>query len=153
MSYIYKKLSDVDLVTSAANPNILIEDNGDIKKIPVYQISNTHVKADWEEDDANSPAFILNKPDLRVGSGGSSGGAKVITYTYNSGSWWDEDAEGYANASDFLDEWNDGCIINFQEGDYQSRAMSVHYLPSSGGYSLEVQRISRDGQIIIEDLW
>lgn len=32
MAYSYKKLADVTLVESAVEPNILIEDSGDIKK-------------------------------------------------------------------------------------------------------------------------
>ena len=64
MAYNYKKLADVNLVESAVEPNILIEDSGDIKKISAPNLVTTQVKADWEETDPNSAAFILNKPDL-----------------------------------------------------------------------------------------
>lgn len=32
MAYVYKKLTDVPLVESAIEPNVIIEDSGDIKK-------------------------------------------------------------------------------------------------------------------------
>lgn len=34
MAYVYKKLTDVPLVESAIEPNVIIEDSGDIKKFP-----------------------------------------------------------------------------------------------------------------------
>ena len=72
MAYAYKKLADVTLVESAAEPNVLIEDSGDVKKIPVSNLVAKQARADWEETDPNSLAFILNKPDLS-----QTGGAAV----------------------------------------------------------------------------
>ena len=39
MAYNYKKLADVTLVESTTEPNILIEDSGDIKKISASNIA------------------------------------------------------------------------------------------------------------------
>ena len=72
MSYEFTKLSDVTLVdTPASSANVLIEEGGTVKKVPKAKIG---AQADWNETNANSPAFILNKPEL-------GGGAKV-TYLF-----------------------------------------------------------------------
>ena len=76
MAYVYKKLTDVSLVESAIEPNVIIEDSGDIKKISAHNLVTPQTRADWEEKDPNSFAFILNKPDLS-----KVGGANVVTYT------------------------------------------------------------------------
>ena len=112
MAYSYKKLADVTLVESAVEPNILIEDSGDIKKISAPNLVTTQVKADWEETDPNSAAFILNKPDLS-----QAGGANVITYTISnttSGTklWLNNAA---ATAQSVIDEWKNGSILRIDE--------------------------------------
>ena len=112
MAYSYKKLADVTLVESAAEPNILIEDSGDVKKIPASNLVAKQTRADWEETDPNSLAFILNKPDLS-----QAGGANVITYTLSSTSsgtilWLNNAA---ATAQSVIDEWNNGSILRINE--------------------------------------
>ena len=74
MAYVYKKLTDVPLAESAIEPNVIIEDSGDIKKISASNLAAKQTRADWEETDPNSLAFILNKPDLS-----QVGGANVVT--------------------------------------------------------------------------
>ena len=74
MAYSYKKLTDVALVETAETPNLLIEEGGDIKKISASNLVTPQTKANWEETDPNSFAFILNKPDLS-----QVGGANVVT--------------------------------------------------------------------------
>ena len=112
MAYTYKKLADVTLVESAAEPNILIEDSGDIKKIPASNIATPQTRADWEETDPNSFAFILNKPDLS-----QAGGANVVTYTISSTSsgkklWLNNAA---ATSQSVIDEWKNGSILRIDE--------------------------------------
>ena len=112
MAYNYKKLADVTLVESAAEPNILIEDSGDIKKIPASNIATPQTRADWEETDPNSFAFILNKPDLS-----QAGGANVVTYTISSTSsgkklWLNNAA---ATSQSVIDEWKNGSILRIDE--------------------------------------
>ena len=108
MAYNYKKLADVNLVESAVEPNILIEDSGDIKKISATNLVTTQVKADWEETDPNSAAFILNKPDLS-----QTGGANVVTYTVASSAL---NLNGVAvTAQSVIDEWKNGSILRIDE--------------------------------------
>ena len=108
MAYTYKKLTDVDLVESAEAPNLLIEEGGDIKKIPSSNLVTTQTKADWEETDPNSAAFILNKPDLS-----QAGGANVVTYTIVSGALNLNGAT--VTAQSVIDEWKNGSILRIDE--------------------------------------
>lgn len=108
MAYTYKKLTDVALVESAEMPNLLIEDGGDIKKISASNLITTQTKADWEETDPNSSAFILNKPDLS-----QVGGANVVTYTIASSAL---NLNGVAvTAQSVIDEWNNGSILRINK--------------------------------------
>ena len=108
MAYNYKKLADVTLVESATEPNILIEDSGDIKKISASNITTPQTRADWEETDPNSFAFILNKPDLS-----QVGGANVVTYTVAGSAL---NLNGVAvTAQSVIDEWKNGSILRIDE--------------------------------------
>ena len=108
MAYNYKKLADVTLVESATEPNILIEDSGDIKKISASNIATPQTRADWEETDPNSFAFILNKPDLS-----QVGGANVVTYTVVGSAL---NLNGVAvTAQSVIDEWKNGSILRIDE--------------------------------------
>lgn len=108
MAYTYKKLTDVDLVESAEAPNLLIEEGGDIKKISASNLVTSRTKADWEETDPNSFAFILNKPDLS-----QVGGANVVTYTIASGAL---KLNGIVvPGQSVIDEWNNGSILRINE--------------------------------------
>ena len=108
MAYSYKKLADVTLVESAAEPNVLIEDSGDIKKISASNLVTPQTKSDWEETDPNSPAFILNKPDLS-----QTGGANVVTYTIAGGAL---NLNGVAvTRQSVIDEWKNGSILRIDE--------------------------------------
>ncbi len=105
MAYSYKKLADVALAESAVEPNILIEDSGDIKKISASNLGAKQTRADWEETDPNSFAFILNKPDL--------GGANVVTYTVSGSTL---NLNGVAvTAQSVIDEWKNGSILRIDE--------------------------------------
>ena len=108
MAYSYKKLTDVALVDTAETPNLLIEEGGDIKKISASNLVTPQTKADWEETDPNSFAFILNKPDLS-----QVGGANVVTYTIASSAL---NLNGVAvTAQSVIDEWNNGSILRINE--------------------------------------
>lgn len=125
MAYNYKKLADVNLVESAVEPNILIEDSGDIKKISAPNLVTTQVKADWEETDPNSAAFILNKPDLS-----QAGGANVVTYTVAGGVL---KLNGVAvTRQSVIDEWKNGSILRIDEGQSLSEIYSIFYTVASG---------------------
>lgn len=114
MAYNYTKLSDVTLVDSVVKPNILVEDGGEIKRIPSSNIVTSgsptqQVRADWAEEDETSLAFILNKPDLsNVG-----GGANVVTYSLASGMLFTNGSQ--ATRQSIIDEWNNGSILKINE--------------------------------------
>ena len=135
MAYNYKKLTDVVLVESAEMPNILIEDDGDIKKISASNLVTPQTKADWDETNPNSAAFILNKPDLS-----QVGGANVITYTISSTSsgtklWLNNAA---ATSQSVIDEWKNGSILRIDEtnslsGGSVGAVSNIKYSLGSGG--------------------
>ena len=118
MAYSYKKLADVTLVESAVEPNVLIEDSGDVKKIPASNLVAKQTRADWEEKDPNSLAFILNKPDLS-----QAGGANVVTYTLASGAL---KLNGVAvTAQSVIDEWKNGSILRIDETNSTGGSLST----------------------------
>lgn len=130
MAYTYKKLIDVALVESAETPNVLIEDSGDIKKIPSSNLVTSQTKADWAETDPNSFAFILNKPDLS-----QAGGANVITYTISGTELWLNGAA--ATAQSVIDEWKNGSILRIDEtnpttGGSLGAVSNIKYTQGSG---------------------
>ena len=133
MAYTYKKLADVPLVESAAEPNILIEDSGDVKKISASNLVTTQTRADWEETDPNSFAFILNKPDLS-----QVGGANVVTYTISAGVL---KLNGVAvTAQSVIDEWKNGSILRINEtntisGGSLGAVSNIKYTIASGALS------------------
>ena len=130
MAYAYKKLADVTLVESAAEPNVLIEDSGDVKKIPASNLVAKQTRADWEETDPNSLAFILNKPDLS-----QVGGANVVTYTVAGSAL---NLNGVAvTAQSVIDEWKNGSILRIDEpfglnGSSLSAVSNIVYTIASG---------------------
>lgn len=135
MAYTYKKLTDVALVESAETPNILIEDDGDIKRISSSNLVTPQTKADWDETDPNSAAFILNKPDLS-----QVGGANVVTYTISSTSsgtkLWLNGA--VATRQSVIDEWRNGSILRIDEtnslnGGSLGAVSNIKYGLGSGG--------------------
>lgn len=125
MAYTYKKLSDVDLVTSATDPNLLIEDNGDIKKISASNVVVPQSKADWNETDANSSAFILNKPDLS-----NVGGANIVTYTISGTSLQLNNVN--VTASEIINEWDSGSILRINNGIESGFVVGISYGTASG---------------------
>lgn len=133
MAYNYKKLADVTLVESAAEPNVLIEDSGDIKKISASNLGAKQTRADWEETDPNSLAFILNKPDLS-----QTGGANVVTYTVAGSAL---NLNGVAvTAQSVIDEWKNGSILRIDEtnsttGGSLGAVSNIEYTIASGALS------------------
>ena len=130
MAYTYKKLTDVSLVESAIEPNVIIEDSGDIKKISASNLVAKQTRTDWEETDPNSLAFILNKPDLS-----HVGGANVVTYTVASGAL---NLNGVAvTRQSVIDEWKNGSILRIDEtntisGGSLGAVSSIKYTIASG---------------------
>ena len=130
MAYTYKKLTDVALVESAETPNLLIEEGGDIKKISSSNLVTPQTRADWEETDPNSFAFILNKPDLS-----QAGGANVVTYTISGTKLWLNGAA--ATSQSVIDEWKNGSILRIDEtsalsGGSLGAVSNIEYTIASG---------------------
>ena len=130
MAYVYKKLTDVSLVESAIEPNVIIEDSGDIKKISANNLVTPQTRADWEEKDPNSFAFILNKPDLS-----QIGGTNVVTYTVAGSTL---NLNGVAvTAQSVIDKWKNGSILRIDEtnstaGGSLGTVSSIKYTMASG---------------------
>ena len=102
MAYDFVKLSETTLVESAAVPNLLIEDGGEIKRISANNVATPQVQSDWNETDISNPAFILNKPE-------NIGGSNIITYTLASGALM---FNGVATtAQSVVDAWNNGSVL------------------------------------------
>ena len=148
MAYTYKKLTDVELVESAVEPNLLIEDGGDIKKISASNIAVPQVKADWNEEDDTSPAFIMNKPDLSsVG-----GGANVVTYTIDSGVLMLDGVNATAQA--VMDEWNNGSILRLNvTNEVSSSIISIRYWNNSGSINALIWYLDDNGELTSTQLW
>ena len=105
-----KKLSEVEVIESPVNPNFIIEDEGEIKRIPPEAITPSQVQADWEETDASSPAYILNKPE------GLGGGGEVVQYYLDSGILKEQVTSAAASKATIVNQWNTGARIRIING-------------------------------------
>jgi hypothetical protein len=139
MAYNFTKLSDAELVESTVStPNILIEEEGDIKRISADDIATPQVQADWNETDSGSKAFILNKPEV---------GPKAITYVYNSGLHL-EDANGpLVTPQEVIDAWNSGAALHYKADgdDWYYSIFAVWYGLDSGSYAAQIGFFSSEG--------
>lgn len=128
------KLSEVEIIESPVNPNFIIEDEGEIKRIPPEAIAPSQVQADWAETDASSPAYILNKPESLGGGGGE------IVYYYLSGvGLWEEATSVIASKATVVDQWNTGARIrirNSLNGTISGDVIGVSYSLGSGNVTL-----------------
>lgn len=136
------KLNEVTLVESAVEPNILIEEDGEIKRLPAENFITPQTQADWNETDATKPSFILNKPESLGGSGG-----KVVTYTFNSGLMLDGIL---VTAQQVLDEWNAGSTLRFANTDTNiSNVFNVSYTMESGALSyVKINYLDIEGNVL-----
>lgn len=126
------KLSEVEVIESPVNPNFIIEDKGEIKRIPPEAITPSQVQADWEETDASSPAYILNKPE-------NLGGGEVVYYYLSEGRLWEEATSALASKAMVVDQWNTGekiRIINSLNGTNSGDVIGVSYSLGSGNVTL-----------------
>lgn len=106
MAYEYKKLGEVDVVDYVTEEStLLIEEEGEIKRTPVSNFTSDveQVQADWNEEDSDSPAFILNKPK-------TMGGSEVIIYSVNSGALYSQYGDP-VDGGEVLDAYERGAIM------------------------------------------
>ena len=128
-----KKLSEVEVIKSPVNPNFIIEDEGEIKRIPPEAITPAQVQADWEETDASSPAYILNKPESL------GGGGEVVQYYLDSGTLKEQITSAAASKATVVDQWNTGARIrirNSLNGTISGDVIGVSYSLGSGDVTL-----------------
>ena len=114
----YIKLNEVEIVNSSIDSNVLIEENGEIKRMPVENLAVSQVQADWNETDATKSSFILNKPESL------GGGGKVVVYTGTSGMYTDSDGNS-VSAKMAVDEWNAGSILRITDGVEEFNVVSI----------------------------
>lgn len=105
------KLSEVEVIESPVNPNFIVEDEGEIKRIPPESITPSQVQVDWEETDTSSPAYILNKPESLGGGGG-----EIVYYYIASGILMEEATSAAASKSTLVNQWNAGARIRIRNG-------------------------------------
>lgn len=123
------KLSEVEVIESPVNPNFIIEDEGEIKRISPETITPSQVQADWDETDTSSPAYILNKPESL------GGGGEVVQYYLDSGILKEQITSAAASKATIVDQWHAGARIRIRTGgiDYSSGdVISVQYSSASG---------------------
>ena len=104
------KLSEVEVIESPVNPNFIIEDKGEIKRIPPEAITPSQVQADWDETDTSSPAYILNKPESL------GGGGEVVQYYLDSGILKEQVTSAAASKATIVNQWNTGARIRIING-------------------------------------
>ena len=125
------KLSEVDVIESPVNPNFIVEDEGEIKRISPEAITPSQVQVDWEETDTSSPAYILNKPESLGGGGG-----EIVYYYLSSGGLWEEATSALASMVTVVDQWNTGARIRIKDSLTSTTSgdvIGVRYVPGSGG--------------------
>lgn len=128
------KLSEVEVIESPVNPNFIIENEGEIKRIPPEAITPSQVQADWEETDASSPAYILNKPESLGGGGG-----EIVYYFLSSGTLMEEATSAIASKATVVNQWDTGARIrirNSLNGTISGDVIGVNYSLGSGGVTL-----------------
>ena len=110
-----KRITELPVAESSENVNLIIEDAGSAKKIPVYKVG---AQADWDEEDTTSPAYILNKPNIPSGGGGA-------VYVYNASGHpsvniveieFDSSLSAQENSDLFYERVSSGLVILKWEG-------------------------------------
>ena len=128
------KLSEVEVIESPVNPNFIVEDEGEIKRISPEAITPSQVQADWEETDASSPAYILNKPESLGGGGG-----EIVYYFLSGGTLMEEATSAIASKATVVDQWDTGARIrirNSLNGTISGDVIGVSYSLGSGDVTL-----------------
>lgn len=129
MAYNFVKLNEVELTDSPYNPNFLVEDDGDIKRVPAEAIVVAGVQSDWDEEDENSPAYILNKPE--------DFGGQTVFYVDNSGSIVYEDDGSPVTPLGLLEDFSNGNVKILNEnssGGSCYTVLNIEFSYASGGH-------------------
>jgi hypothetical protein len=146
MSYEFIKLSEVEKVDTSYNASLLIEQNGEIKRLSTDNInfggSGNQVQADWNETDDTSPAFIANKPSFngeRYSFSIASGGVY-----YN----------GSRQTLDTIKRWYDeGADMIVNHNYAEAKVLKTKFNTSSGTiYQIDLTYIDNTGTIVTESV-
>ena len=143
MSYEFIKLSEVEQVETSYNANLIIEENGEIKRLPVDKVGGGHqqVQADWNETDDTSPAYIANKPDFS--------GATVVKYTLDCGGQMYINGEAQT-VQQVADNWERGVTMRIAWADspsYVCPVINCTYNMVSGSMQGHVYWIDDNGNL------
>ena len=127
MSYEFVKLSEVEEINNADNASLIVEQNGEIKRLSTDNINfgggaSEAVQADWEEDDPLSMAYIRNKPSLT-----DLGSNWVLSYDAYSGTVLDMVISSPINVTTFMEKWDSGTniVVYDTDGTY-SKVLAAH---------------------------
>lgn len=127
MSYEFIKLSEVEEVDTSYNANLLIEENGEIKRLSTENInfgnSGNQVQSDWNETDDTSPAFIANKPSM----------PEPVTFYIATGSILGLNGQNQT-VQMVKDIWDSGTNVRFKPvyNGQESVVLSAYFGESSG---------------------
>ena len=131
----FMKLSEVPVVEKASDAYILVEEGGEIKRLHVQDLEAPQVQADLSEEDPTKPSYVHGKEDFS----GGGGGAGIITYTVNSGLWYNTDSgSARVTAEKALDDWDSGSLIRLDFGDILRNVLSVEYQNNSGSITTQL---------------
>jgi hypothetical protein len=132
MSYEFIKLSEVEVIETSKTANLLIEEDGEIKRLPASNFDTTpNVQADWNETDDSSPAYIANKPESL------GGGGEIIKFIMDSGTAKVNDVVW--TTQDFKDAWDRGATLIYTRNGSsfvdEGKIVSAYFSLSSGTVS------------------
>lgn len=120
MSYEFIKLNEVEKVDSSYNASLLIEQNGEIKRLSTENINfgggGQQVQADWNEKDDTSPAYIMNKPEIN---------GNIVYISLDCGGVFSKSDGTAFTVNELKELWKSGARIRFDfnwrtEGEYGS---------------------------------
>lgn len=136
MSYEFVKLSEVEVVETSTTANLLIEEDGEIKRLPASNFNTTpNVQADWNETDDTSPAYIANKPESLGG-----GGVETIVFATSSGMpYIAEEPYDDISFAQLAEAWKRGANLVYKNNEGEHKVLFVQFVQDSG---VELNEIS-----------
>jgi len=147
MAYQYKKLSEVEMHENPSSPNILVEEGGEVVRVPASNLttSGSKVQADWNETNEDSPAFILNKPDLGSIGGGDSAGSTVLYHGSSASIYVDENHSQIADYGNIYNDFIAGnrVLVKNDNNGAVVELLGVYYTASTGSEYVSLVMLDR----------
>lgn len=136
----FKKLSEVPVTTNSSNAYILVEEDGEIKRLLSTNLEVARVQADLSEEDPTQPSFVHGKEDFS----GSGGGAGVITYTYSSGVF----LNGIPVSAEEIEEaWNSGNVLRIIDGECSAVIDTIRFYMGSVARGVDLYYHTGDSRV------